>query len=70
MSSAIVNINVNDDVKMWERALIDAQAGLRRANRDLDGWKQTVQIIRKKIADGAPWPRSRGSESQTDATRN
>ena len=66
MSTKIVNTNVNYSVKMWEQALLDAEDGLRNASRELASWKQTTQIIRKKIADGAPWPGS----SQPYATRN
>jgi hypothetical protein len=56
MSTRIVNRNVKKTVTKWEQALIDAEAGLRKAGREVQEWKASIQIIRKRIADRAPWP--------------
>ena len=67
MNAEFVNNNVNNSVTMWEQALIDAEEGLKKASKDVVGWRQTIQIIHRKIADGSPWP---GIQEQTPATRN
>jgi hypothetical protein len=70
MSTQSVNENVNGGVNMWKKALVDAEIGLKKANEDVRGWRQAIEVIRKRIADGAPRPGDKDSEGNTDATRN
>ncbi len=55
----------NDGTNPWQEALRDAEKQLEKAQRIIASWKATIQICRKRVAEGAAWPRmqSQGQDS-------